>query len=382
MREVVLVILGLVAMAAARQVDDNTLVTLDIKQRQTFIFKLLNKVMEPVMYKEIEEIGKNYNIEENVNLYTKTDVVKTFINNLKIGTLPRGEIFTIHVDRQLKEVVTMFHVLYYAKDFVTFIKTACWMRLYLNEGMFVYALTVAVRQREDCKGIILPPPYEIYPYYFVRADVIQRAYFLKMKRGLLDNKLCDFYGIRKSEKDILIIDENIYDKRVVLNKDNVLNYFTEDIDLNTYYYYFHVDYPFWMKDEVFDKNKFRRFELNLYVYQQILARYYLERLSNGLGKIEPLSWHKPIRKGYWPWLVLHNGVQLPLRANNYVVVRDDNIELVRLAEGYEQIIKDAIIKGFVEVSIKYNVIYVILSETYKNYLETCLIFFTDQRCKT
>ncbi|RVE54704.1 hypothetical protein evm_000471 [Chilo suppressalis] len=350
MRAIVLLVLGFAAIAAARLVDDNTLVSLDIKQRQIFILKLLNHVTEPVMYKEVEEIGRNYNIEENISAYTKTDVVKSFVNNLKFGTLPRGEVFTIHVDRQLKEVITMFHMLYYAKDFVTFIKTASWMRLYLNEGMFVYALTVAVRHREDCKGIILPPPYEIYPYYFVRADVIQKAYLLKMKRGLLDQKLCDFYGIRRSEKDILIIDENIYDKRVALNDNDKLRYFTEDIDLNTYYYYFHVDYPFWMKDEVFDKLRFRRFELTLYMYQQILARYYLERLSNGLGEIKSLSLRKPIQNGYNPWLVTHNGVQLPMRPNNYVMLRDDNNAYVRFAETYEQIIQDAIIKGFIEIN--------------------------------
>ncbi|KAL0821710.1 hypothetical protein ABMA28_005136 [Loxostege sticticalis] len=350
MRAVVLLVLAIAAMAAGRQVEDTMLVTMDIKQRQMFILKLLNHVMEPVMYKEIEDIGKNFNIEENIQLFTRTDVVKMFVKNMKLGMLPRGEIFTIHVDRQLKEVVTMFHMLFYAKDFVTFIKTACWMRLYLNEGMFVYALTVAVRHREDCKGIILPPPYEIYPYYFVRADVIQKAYMLKMKKGLLDHKLCDFYGIKKTEKDIYIIDENVYDKRTYLNYDDKLRYFTEDIDLNTYYYYFHVDYPFWMRDECFDKVKIRRFELTLYMYQQILARYYLERLSNDLGEIKTLTWNKPIRKGYWPWMMLHNGVQLPMRHNNYVILRDDNVENLRVVETYEMIIKEAIIKGYIEIN--------------------------------
>ncbi|XP_046969561.1 basic juvenile hormone-suppressible protein 2-like [Vanessa cardui] len=352
MKAIVCLVFGLAAMAAGHVVyNDQTIVNLDIKERQMFILKLLNHVMEPVVYKEIEDIGKDFKIETNVDLYTRQDVVKVFLNNLKFGFLPRGEIFTIHVDRQLKEVVTMFHMLYYAKDFATFIKTACWMRLYLNEGMFVYALTVAVRHREDCKGIILPPPYEIYPYYFVRADVIQKAYLLKMKKGLLDTKLCDFYGIKKTDKDIYIIDENVYDRRFYLNDEDRLRYFTEDIDLNTYYYYFHVDYPFWMKDDVMtNKFMFRRWELTLYMYQQILARYYLERLSNGLGDIPTLSWHKTIRKGYWPWMMLHNGVQFPVRFNNYVMTDNKNIGVLNLVQNYEKIINEAIIKGYVEIN--------------------------------
>ncbi|XP_045488878.1 basic juvenile hormone-suppressible protein 2-like [Pieris rapae] len=349
-----LCVLGLIALASARpELDDTTIVNWDVKQKQMFILKLLNNILQPCMYKDIEEIGKTFRIEDNVQLYGKQDVVKTFISRTKEGFLPRGEVFTLHVDRQLKEVVTLFHMLYYAKDFATFIKTACWMRLYVNEGMFVYAMTIAVRHRDDCKGIILPPPYEIYPYYFVRGDVIQKAYWLKMKKGLLDRKLCDFYGIKKTDKDVYIIDENVFDKRVWLNDEDRLRYFTEDIDLNTYYYYFHIDYPFWMKDDVTNvKWMDRRWEMTLYVYQQILARYYLERLSNGLGEIPLLSWNKPIRKGYWPWLKLHNGLELPARWNDHIVVKDDNIKIVKLIEDYEKIINDAIIKGFVEINGK------------------------------
>ncbi|CAB3253261.1 unnamed protein product [Arctia plantaginis] len=346
MRAVLLLVVCLAGAAMAREIDDNTMVTMDIKQKQTVILKLLNHVTERLMYKDLEDMGKNFKIEDSIESYTKRDVVTEFIKMLNVGFLPRGEIFTIHVDRQLKEVVSMFHMLYYAKDFNTFLKTACWMRLYLNEGMFVYALTVAVRHREDCKGIVLPPPYEIYPYYFVRADVIQKAYLLKMKRGLLDLKLCDFYGIKKTDKDVYIIDENIYDKRVYFNDEDKLRYFTEDIDLNTYYYYFHVDYPFWMRDSVLDKFKTRRFELTVYVYQQILARYYLERLSNGLGEIKEFSWYKTIKRGYWPWLTTHTGLEFPARFDNYVVVRDTNLDVIRLCE--EKTLK--LIKLFIHIN--------------------------------
>ncbi|CAD0202644.1 unnamed protein product [Chrysodeixis includens] len=350
MRAVLLFVVCLAATAMAREIDDTTLVTMDIKERQLVILKLLNHIVEPLMYKDLEDLGKNFKIEDSTHLFTKTDLLKDFLKMHKVGFLPRGEIFTLHIDRQLKEVVTMFHMLYYAKDFTTFVKTACWMRLHLNEGMFVYALTVAVRHREDCKGIILPPPYEIYPYYFVRADVIQKAYLLKMKRGLLDLKLCDFYGIKKTDKDVFIIDENVYDKRVHLNREDKLRYFTEDIDLNTYYFYFHVDYPFWMKDKFMDKMKMRRFELTIYMYQQILARYYLERLSNGMGMIKDLSWHKTIKKGYWPWLRHHNGVEIPVRFNNYVIAHDHNRDVIHLCNEYERIIRDAIIKGYIEIN--------------------------------
>ncbi|XP_059052760.1 basic juvenile hormone-suppressible protein 2-like [Achroia grisella] len=344
------VVLALCALATASAGVEDVLGKMDIKQRQLIILKLLDHVTEPVIYKEIQEIGVNFNLEENVELFTKIEVVNHLLDLIRIGVLPRGEVFTLHVPRHMEEVITMFHVLFYAKDFATFVKTASWMRLNLNEGMFVYALTVAVRHRPDCKGIILPPPYEIYPYFFVRGDVIQKSYLIKMKEGLLDYKLSEHYGIKKTEKDIYIIDENMYDTRVFLNIEDKLRYFTEDIDLNTYYYYFHVDYPFWMNDEVMSKvNKVRRFELTIYMYQQILARYNLERLSNGLPEVEPLALNEPLKNGYWPWLMLHNGIEVPVRLNNVDVTTEDNVNNLLLIDTYESMIKEAIIKGYVTI---------------------------------
>ena len=59
-------------------------------------------------------------------------------------------------------------------------QTAVWARDRINAGQFLYALSVATFLREDMNDIVLPPPYEIYPYLFVDADVIQKAYETKM----------------------------------------------------------------------------------------------------------------------------------------------------------------------------------------------------------
>ncbi|KAI5630884.1 hemocyanin, all-alpha domain-containing protein [Phthorimaea operculella] len=101
MRAVTVLVLGLAAAAMAfpekdLMTDTTMMITdnMDIKTKQICIMKLLNHIMELLMYKELVEVGKNFNIEENVNLYTKPDVVKAFVTNLKFGFLPRGEIFT------------------------------------------------------------------------------------------------------------------------------------------------------------------------------------------------------------------------------------------------------------------------------------------------
>lgn len=91
-----------------------------------------------------------------------------------------------------------------------------------------------------------------------------------------------------------------------------INYFTEDIGLNAYYFFFRLEYPFWMKSDEFGLQKYRGEEY-LYGHKQLLARYYLERLSNDIGKIEDFDWHQEFHMGYYPTMTYQNGLPLPQR---------------------------------------------------------------------
>ena len=53
-------------------------------------------------------------------------------------------------------------------------QTAAWARDNYNEGQFAYAFYVAVIHREDTYGIVLPPLYEIYPYFYFYGNDLQQ----------------------------------------------------------------------------------------------------------------------------------------------------------------------------------------------------------------
>jgi hypothetical protein len=55
--------------------------------------------------------------------------------------------------------------------------------------MFWYSLSTALMHREDTVDIVLPPPYEMYPYFFVHSDVIQKAH----KHWMMRKTDCTFY---------------------------------------------------------------------------------------------------------------------------------------------------------------------------------------------
>ena len=62
-----------------------------------------------------------------------------------------------------------------ATDFEDFMKLATQAREVVNEGCYVYALSVAVAHRDDCRGITLPPIQEVFPDRFIPSETINLA---------------------------------------------------------------------------------------------------------------------------------------------------------------------------------------------------------------
>lgn len=259
--------------------------------------------------------------------------------------MARGEIFSIFYKEQERQAEALFRLFYDAIDYDTFYRTAAWARQNLNEGLFLYAFSVALAFRPDTDKFTVPPIYEIYPNYFFNEDVIQRAYYYKQRYGA-------------EEKTIYA---NYTGSYLNLNAEQSISYYTEDIGINAFYYYYNIYNPSWLRSEEFNGQAAdaRRGELFFFFYQQLLARYYLTRLSENLDEIADLNWELPLRTGYYPSLRYVNGQQFPARPN-YVNLQEYFYNYGRrwsfrgrdgysytLVEDYERRIRDAIDKGCV-----------------------------------
>nr|AAK71137.1 hexamerin storage protein PinSP2 [Plodia interpunctella] len=343
------------AVAAASVVKDDykdfiitkePMINLDVKTKEVCILKLLNHILQPTMYDDIRDIAREFVLEDNMDKFLKAEVIKDFISLYKLGMLPRGEIFVNTDEKQLKEAIAVFRILYFAKDFDTFIKTACWLRERINNGMFVYCLNVAVVHRVDCNGIVLPAPYEVYPFLFVDSHIIKKVHMLKMTKGWLDPILKDYYGIVIKDNNLVIVDWR-KGVRHTLTKDDRLTYFTEDIDLSTYLYNMHLMYPTWMIDDIYNVNKERRGEVMAYMNFQLLARYRLERLGWMMCDVKPLLFDKCIKKGVWPKIMLHTGDEMPVRMNNVDIMTDENAKIKLMIDDIDMMIRHAIMTGHI-----------------------------------
>lgn len=288
--------------------------------------------------------------------------VEKFFKLYNFGVLPKGFTFSTIRDVTMKEVAALFNLFYYSVDYDTFYKNVIFARANMNEGVFMYALTVAVIHRPDLfTGIVLPPIYEIYPYYFINSDVLTKAMHYKMGMGVEDFGKSTKMFHSNFTYNYNTVSTNDYYNYFGMDFEDKLTYFTEDIGLNAYYYYFNMDYPTFMDGEKFGLVKDRRGENYLYMYQQLLARYYLERMSNDMGPIETITFDKFIKTGYTPMLTYFNGMKFPTRMDNYDIKTSEYYtEMIQFVKDYEMRIRQLIDTGYFTVDgkrydlLKYN----------------------------
>lgn len=251
----------------------------------------------------------------------------------------------------MQEAVALFKLFFYARDYETFYNTAVWARQNVNEGVFLYAVSVAIVHRPDTKRFVLPPIYEVYPYYFFNSEVIQKAYRYKQQNSNQEER-------HESGYNGFTINSNYSGYYLNLQPEQSLSYFTEDVGINSYYYYFNIYFPFWLGGEDFDFEYTRRGELFYYVYQQFLARYYAERVSNGFGEIPFFNYEAPLETGFYPSLRYPNGLEFPTRPNfanlyeyfyNYGQRYGNNkyAYSFTFVQDYERRIRDAIDRGYI-----------------------------------
>lgn len=306
--------------------------------KQKALLELVQHTRQYDLQPSLHAIADSWKFEEHYNEYTNVEAIKQFVRQYEHGLIGRDEVFNIYNPEHRNQVIGLFHVFYYAKDWDVFHKSAVWARFHVNEGQFIYALTVALVHRNDLQGLELPAIYEIYPQYFFNSDVIRRAQSLKQQ---------GFHDVKKVEGTInVVVQSNYTGAEVHVNDEQRLSYFTEDIGLNAYNYYFHIDYPFWLGGEIVNLKQDRRGEFYLFVHQQLLARYYLERLSNDLGHIKEFNWWTPIEAGYYPQLQTHQGYAFAPRENNHAVYRENNYFDVDAIETYETRLLNAIDWGY------------------------------------
>lgn len=312
-----------------------------------------------------------------------------------------------------------------------------WCRQNINEYQFWNLIALLQAHNKNFNNIVLPPMYEVIPTQFFTADVIEtglqnilqnddnmengkivvRQNFTNGMMGSLIDDDNDNYndlnnieneqnnnwnGLRKIAREIQDQSRKIYrngnDRKTSIfnnnrnlnqgnkfdnNGEDRLNYFTQDVGLNNFFYFSRITNSRVVDDKqmynnINNKENFQsqnglnlnRNEVNdkinrrggryLYQIQQLVARYNLERLSNGLDNVKQVNLDGKINNGVFTNLRYTNGIQFPNRMNYQDVKNQNTQKLVTLIKDFENRYQQAIDQGYVEtlnrekISLKNN----------------------------
>ncbi|CAH2092855.1 unnamed protein product [Euphydryas editha] len=290
---------------------------------QKLLLPLFENVCEESTDPVVIRLNEEFKLDPSYGVYLKPEAIDN-LQNLKAnkGLLPKGVIFTEYDADHLNELKIVYEVLYYAKDFDTFLKAASWARQNVNCGLFVDAIYLAILNRRDTNKVSIPAPYELLPNYFVRKDFIIKA------SSLIRGQTFTPSDYVRNEGNAYILDVN-YTTNYNEDGDNKLAYFHEDVGLNSYYYLNKLKKLPWVTD-FRNLHKSNYGEHMYHSIKQMMARYNLERISNGLLELEVIDWDYINDNYYDPMLIYSNGENFSQRKersnNNEILTMIRNIE--------------------------------------------------------
>ncbi|XP_068618115.1 acidic juvenile hormone-suppressible protein 1-like [Battus philenor] len=342
MARLVLCVLALLASGLANPVKKQKFAGPEFLQHQVDVLNLFYHIHEPIHEPELQVIVDTWDLNANVEHFNNHTAVKLYYDVVKNDMiLPRGVPFSVSEPTHIFEARILFDVFYSAKDFDTFYKVAVYLRNRVNEGLYVYVLSVALLLRPDSQGIVVPPIYEIFPSFFHNAEIMATA----QRINTHGKRMVEYYPSTYVWDDNVVIRWNSTSWPYYYD-DIPISYYTHDVTINALYYNVHLMYPFWLGGETVPLIKDRRGELFWFYHRQIVARYYMERLSNGLGEI-PILGVDVVQPGYQPEISYYNGIQFPVRPNHFHLDQPEFVEALTKIMDYEHRVREVIDQGYI-----------------------------------
>ncbi|XP_014229579.1 phenoloxidase 2-like [Trichogramma pretiosum] len=204
----------------------------------------------------------------------------------EVQTVDRRDQFSLFVPKHHRAANKLLEIFLGLKSVDDLMAFAAYARERVNPALFAYAYSAALLHRPDTKNLVLPPVSEIFPHNFVDAQTIAEA-----------KESADILASPSDRVAIEIPQDLTGNDR---DMEHRLAYFREDLGINLHHWHWHLVYPLDGPAAVVTKD--RRGELFYYMHHQVLARYNVERMCNGLDMVKRLEWDEAIEEAYFPML--------------------------------------------------------------------------------
>lgn len=244
---------------------------------QSFISERFQGVSVEVQNRFGDDSSPRVNIQQS----GRAPDISQFTNGL-----PRDAPFSLWVPRHSQIAGKLVDLFMAQRSIDDLTSVAAYVRDRINPQLFNYALSVASLHRKDTKGVKVPNFVETFPDKFMDPKIIRQA---REDATIVP---------QGSRKPIVIPTQYTSSSKEPEQK---LWYFREDVGINLHHWHWHLVFPFDGNRALVDKD--RRGEMFYYMHSQVQARYYAERLSNGMPDVERwTNFRLPIAQGYFPKL--------------------------------------------------------------------------------
>lgn len=274
----------------------------------------------------ISNLSRKSQREKLELLLEENEHYDTFIHYVKNGITRKGLTFNIYDEDMRQAAVQLFQLIrdlnnggYDAKQMLNFDD--------INPDLVAYAFDLSkLYSNKHPEKAAFIPPFIRKPNFFVNGETIFKAIKLSNSFNYNETKT-EEARVNQYDKidDMVIINTNYSGWNLPQNGgEDELNYFREDISLNSYYYGIHLMHPYWMSSQDLDEIHPRHNEHYYYVHQQLTARLLLEKQHLLQGNS---SSKKSEFGDFNPYLIHDNGLPFPVRSN---IVGDWSVDRAKI----------------------------------------------------
>eukprot|EP00092_Neocalanus_flemingeri_P010483 GFUD01011294.1.p1 GENE.GFUD01011294.1~~GFUD01011294.1.p1 ORF type:complete len:730 (-),score=165.48 GFUD01011294.1:151-2340(-) len=233
-------------------------------------------------------------------------------------SIQRGMHFRLFNNTEKQLATNLAEILLSKDSFSHLLSVTAAVRDYVNQELFREALVNIILRRDDV-GMVMPMSPEFLP-----ANVVSNTKeIIQSQTPQQENPVVD---VNWNEPPYQTYDQS--------EPEFNLWYFREDPEANSHHLYWHSLFNNASLD--------RRGEFFFYMHRQMLIRYKVERLTQGLTEIKPLTpdtWDKPLPLGYFPKLGAESGTPYQGRPDNLALANltDISLPLSLLKDWYSEI---------------------------------------------
>lgn len=279
-------------------------------------------------------------------MFQDNEHFKLLNQHIEAGHAMKGLTFTIYDDNMRDTAIALFRLLQNIEEQnIKIIKE--WAYKNINKDIIEYALRLASLHRNDDAISDLNAPFVTKPNYFVNSETILKALKIKANNGTIDAQEREIYQVFM-DGDLISINTN-FSGWNHLSEDCIdkLDYFRQDIGLNSYYYGIHLLYPFWMSNDELSSIDSNYAEEYYYYHRNLLARYEMEKEHL---KQRNISTDSKCYDDFIPYLTYENGLLFSTRSS---IRAEWNDEYTRI-KSIDIAIRECITRGVIFfVSIKW-----------------------------